>query len=103
MAKHKSIKRTHLQASEPPPPSAPRLAAQLLVAMGELLVFAVCIVGIVTVATWILVGVEVRNRTAAQQQRGRRVVVLYDRRGGERCEREPVYRPPARRYWRDGE
>jgi hypothetical protein len=49
MAKHKSI--THL----PPAPStpAPRLAAQLFTAFGELLAVAAAAVGVVTIAGWL--------------------------------------------------
>jgi hypothetical protein len=56
MAKLKTV--THAL----PAPSTPRLAAQLFTAMGELVMIAVCIVGIVTVVDWVQAGTELKSR-----------------------------------------
>jgi hypothetical protein len=89
VAKHKTI--THLPAAPPPP--APRLVAQLLVAAGELLVLSVCVVGVVTVVGWIIAWTDRRapgvQRPPLEQAR---LVCWIDRRYGEMC--EPAYRSP---------
>jgi hypothetical protein len=95
MAKHRTKTVTHLPAAPPP---APRLAAQLLVAMGELLAVGVCVVGIVTVAGWVIAGAEPRSKSVKPPSR-EIWRCWYDRRyGAEIC--QPPYRlPPSRRYW----
>jgi len=49
MPKHKTV--THLPA---PPPAAPLLAVQLFVALGELVIIAASILGLVTAVGWML-------------------------------------------------
>jgi hypothetical protein len=59
MAKHKSI--THL----PPPAPAPRLIAQLFVIVGELSAAGLCVIGIMTVVSWLLDGHDANVRAKA--------------------------------------
>jgi hypothetical protein len=102
MAKHKSV--THLPPPTPAPTPAPRLAVQLFVAVGELLAIGLCVIGIVTVVSWLFVATDVHSKATRQHYPPREVWhCWYDRRyGGEIC--DPPYRlPPVRRYWaRDG-
>jgi hypothetical protein len=103
VAKHKTV--THLP-SAPASASAPRLAAQLLTVAGELVIVAACVLGLVTAGRWLIAGADLRGRAARQPPLQQREIVLWchvDRRGYEWCEREPVYRPPVRRFYaRDG-
>jgi hypothetical protein len=111
MAKHKSV--THLPppTPTPTPAPAPRLTAQLFVIVGELSAASLCVIGIVTVVSWLLDGHDTSVRAKAArppvmvQQREPSWVLhcRYDRRfGGEIC--DPPYRfPPVRRFYtRDG-
>jgi hypothetical protein len=101
MAKHKTV--THLPSPSLPSIPAPRLAAQLFVALGELVAVGLCVVGLVTVVSWLITG-DARNKGTRQPSPPREIWrCWYDRRhGGEICD-PPYRRPPLRRYWtRDG-
>jgi hypothetical protein len=103
MAKHKSS--IYLPPSppppSPPPPAASRLVVQLLTTAGELVIFAACVLGIVTAGSWMIAGADLRSRSARQLPPPPREVwhCWWDRRyGGNLC--EPPYRlPPGRRYF----
>jgi hypothetical protein len=94
MAKHKSI--IHMPAAAPPPP-APRLAVQMLTVMGELMVVAACILGIVAGAGWMLDKGKVARPSAPPTT----WACWVDRRYGEMC--EPAARPfaPRRHFVHD--
>jgi hypothetical protein len=109
MAKHKSI--THLPPPVPAPAPAPRLIAQLFVIVGELSAAGLCVIGVVTVVSWLLDGHDANVRakaarppvTVQQREPSWALHCWYDRRyGGEIC--DPPYRlPPVRRFYtRDG-
>jgi hypothetical protein len=85
MSKHKTI--THL-----PPAPAPRLAAQLLVAIGELMTVVACVLGIVTAAVWLFPKALPSARPPAPPP----MVCWYDLRYGETCWAD---RPPVRRHF----
>jgi hypothetical protein len=103
MAKHKTV--MHLPAAPlPSPPPAPRLFAQLLVAVSELLAVVVFAVGLFAVASWIMAGVDVRSRAARYEPYQpapaprERLRCWRDYRYGEMC--EPADRsPPVRRHY----
>jgi hypothetical protein len=65
MAKHKS------EIHMPPAPAAPapRLFAQLLVALGELVVAGIFLRGLVTIGAWLLAGYDTFARMAARLDR----------------------------------
>ena len=105
MAKHKSVTHTHVPA--PASPAAPRLFAQLLTALGELVVAGVFILGLVTAAAWLIAGYDTYARMAARLDRpppapGQWMRCSRDRYGGEFC-RPDNHGPPAyrRHYARD--
>jgi hypothetical protein len=53
MARHKTI--AHLPAIQAPaPPPSPRLFAQLMTAVGALVALAIFILGVVTLAAWVI-------------------------------------------------
>jgi hypothetical protein len=96
MAKHKSV--THLSA---PAPSTPRLFAQLLTALGELVVAGVFILGLVTAGAWLLAGYDQYARMASRLDRtppGQWLHCWRDRYGVEVC-RPDDRGPPARRHY----
>jgi hypothetical protein len=90
MAKHKSV--THL-----PAPSSPRLAGQLVTAFGELLVVALCVVGVVTVAAWVATGAGLHIGRERPRSPHPELICFRDHRTGEWC--QPVDRPPVRRHY----
>jgi len=96
MAKHKTV--THLPAPAPPAP-APRLLAQLLVVLGELVVVGVFLLGLLTAGAWLLAGLDVYARMARPDRPpGQWIHCWTDRRyGGEMC--EPAERPPVRPHY----
>jgi hypothetical protein len=98
MSKHKTV--THVPAApapSPPAPATPRLAAQLLTALGELVVVAAAVLGIVTAVSWALAGMD-RTRIARQPQQPAAEWVCWVDRYGEIC--RPVdHRPGPRRYF----
>jgi hypothetical protein len=98
MAKHKTV--THLPSPSLPSTPAPRLAAQLFVALGELVAVGLCAVGLVTVVSLLIAGPDARHKATRQPSPPREIWrCWYDRRyGGEIC--DPPYRlPPLRHYW----
>jgi hypothetical protein len=102
MAKHKSV--THLPP--PPAPAAPpaRLAVQLMTALGELVIVAAYILGIVTAVGWALAGLDRRSRTVRPALPPTEYVCWHDRLYGEMClpaDRPPVVRRHYARYSRD--
>jgi hypothetical protein len=93
MARHKTV--THLPAQAP---SQPRLLSQLLSALGELVVVAVFLLGLVTAGAWLLAGYDAYARMARQltpAPPGQWVHCWRDSRG-EIC--RPEDRGPMRRY-----
>jgi hypothetical protein len=86
VAKHKTVQ--HLPAPPPAPPApAPRLLAQLLTALGELIVVAIFGLGVFTAAMWLIAGWEMRSRPApTHPPRPTEWVCWTDRRYGEVCE-----------------
>jgi hypothetical protein len=89
MAKQKTV--THL-----PAPSTPRLAAQLFTAMGELVMIAVCVVGIVTIVGRVVAGAELKSRERLRSSPPRWEVCRFDRQFGEMC--APADPPPPVRW-----
>jgi hypothetical protein len=86
-----------MPAPPPAPPAAPRLAAQLFTVMGELVMVAVSIVGIVTIVGWIAAGAELRSKSApTRPPRPPEWMMCWNERRGEWC--VPADRPPGR--WR---
>jgi hypothetical protein len=88
VAKHRTKTVTHLPAT---PPAAPRLAAQLFVAFGELVAVALCVVGVVTVAGWLMSSTAFRKPVATPARPQPDLICFMDRRTGEWC--QPVDRP----------
>jgi hypothetical protein len=70
MAKHKSI--TNLPTPSPAPPSSPRLAAQLLVVKGELVVVGACVLGFTMATSWLITGSDLRGKERPFLHRPRR-------------------------------
>jgi hypothetical protein len=96
MAKHKTV--THIPAAPPPVTAAPapRLAVQLLTVLGEFIVVAACILGIVTAIGWLLAGID-RGRVARPAPLPPRDWVCWTDRRGEVCRTEE-HRPYRRQY-----
>jgi hypothetical protein len=57
MTKHKTVTYQPMAS-----PSAPRLAAQLLVAVGELMTIIVCAAGIMAIISWFIFGPELQGK-----------------------------------------
>jgi hypothetical protein len=99
MSKHKTV--THIPAAPPlsPPAPAPRLAVQLLTVLGEFVVVAACILGIVTAIGWVLSGID-RSRVVRPAPVPPREWVCWMDPRGEAC-RTAERRPYRRQYARD--
>jgi hypothetical protein len=94
MSKHKAV--VHLPAPTSAP--APRLAAQLVTAIGDIVAVGLCVIGAAMVVTWVIAGMDprVREHPRAPQWERAAMVCWIDRRYGEMC--VPEDRPPVRRH-----
>jgi hypothetical protein len=99
MARHKHKTVTHVPSA---PAASPRLLSQLLTALGELVVVAVFLLGMVTLGAWTLAGYDVYARMARPDRPpGQWIHCWRDRYAGEIC--RPEDRGPMRRFYaRDG-
>jgi hypothetical protein len=104
MPRHKTTTVTNLP---PPAPPAPRLFAQVMTAMGELVLVGIGIVGVVVIVNWLLIGFDVANRPVRHgtppQQSPWVLRCWYDRAYRREICDAPYRAPPARRFYaRDG-
>jgi hypothetical protein len=82
MARHKTV--SHLAAT-PPVPAAPRLAASLFTVLGELAATGLMIVGVVSVAGWLLESHDAHIRARQPQTPPRYEIPIQRREMGWRC------------------
>jgi hypothetical protein len=70
--------------------------------MGELVMVAISVVGIVTIVGWVIAGAEMRNKgSPPRRSPPTEYVCCLDLHYGKMC--EPADRPPVRRHYaRDG-